>query len=84
MKPGKWLNSLDGIDQLVILVCFGVSLLLAHYVINYLGSIYAHLQRDNKFAPDFRPTPTIYFLVSLPILFLVYILIGSAVSGWLH
>ena len=84
MKFGKWLNQLDGLDHLVILTCFAVAVLIAHYVIRYLINFYSHVQRDNKYAPDLRPTPIVYFLIALPITIIIYVLVGSPVTLWLR
>lgn len=84
MKFGKWLNSLDGIDHMAIVFFFGISIIAAHYIIKNINSLYLHLQRDNKYAPDFRGTPTVYFLIALPITIILYLLAGSFVTGLLR
>jgi len=81
MRFGKWLNSLTGIDHLVIIFCFLVASGITHYLLKYLEQIYNHLQRDNKYANKFRVTPILFFLVAFPIATAIYLVIGAPIAS---
>ncbi|MFH1851445.1 MAG: hypothetical protein ABIA75_03795 [Candidatus Neomarinimicrobiota bacterium] len=84
MNFGRWLNSLTGLDHLVLLVCIGLSVLAARYILHGVRNIYEHLQKDNRYAPEFRVTPAASFLVVLPVAIIIYLALGLPLSGWLH
>ncbi len=84
MRFGHWLNSLTGTDQLVILVCFGLSLLLAHLGFKQLEQVYNNMQKDNAYANKFRVSPAIFLVAALFITVIVFMLIGRPITGWLQ
>ncbi len=83
MKLGNWLNSLSGLDHLIILFCFGLAAIMSHYILKVVRQLYYQLQKDNLFAPEFRITPALFFVFALPLTVAVYLLLGIALSDWL-
>ncbi len=83
MRIGKWLNSLSGLDYIVILFCFGLAVLLSHFILRGIRQFYNQLQKDNPYAPEFRITPTLFFITALPLTTGVYFTIGTMLTGWL-
>ena len=83
MKFGNWLNSLSGLDHLIILFCLGLADILSHYLLKAVRQLYYQLQKDNIYAPDFRITPILFFIFALPLTVAIYLLLGIALSNWL-
>ncbi len=84
MRFGHWLNSLTGIDQLVILACFGISSFLTHVILKNLKQVYEQLQKDNPYSHDFRISPAVFLVTAILITVFVYLILGQPISDWLQ
>jgi hypothetical protein len=77
LKFARWLNSLDGVDFLIIIILLGVASYLTHRSLRLK-------QQDNPYATEFRASPFIFVGVTLPYLYILYNLLAATLRIWLE
>ncbi len=83
MKLGRWLNSLDGVDFIIIIILFGIASYLTHRSLLIARSWYEKQQKDNPYATEFRSSPFIFVAITLPYVYVLYSLFATTLRTWL-
>jgi hypothetical protein len=84
LKFARWLNSLDGVDFLIIIILLGVASYLTHRSLRLARAWYEKKQQDNPYATEFRASPFIFVGVTLPYLYILYNLLAATLRIWLE
>ncbi len=83
MKLGRWLNSLDGVDFLIIILLLGIASYMTHRSLLLARAWYEKRQKDNPYAPEFRSSPFIFVGITLPYMYILYNLFAITLRLWL-
>lgn len=84
MKFSRWLNSLTGLDHIIILITIAVSGWLAWQTLKMIQSWYVRQQKDNPYAKEMRISPMMIFVVTIPYALTIYRFFGIYVTSWLR
>lgn len=84
MKFSRWLNSLTGLDHIVILLIIALSAWLAWHTLKLFKALYDRQQEGNPYAKEMRISPMAVFAVTVPYALMIYRFIGIYLITWLR
>ncbi|MFC1550035.1 hypothetical protein ACFL46_01940 [Candidatus Neomarinimicrobiota bacterium] len=83
MKLGRWLNSLNFNDFLVLIIIFAIASFLTHRTLIFARNWYQKRQKDNPYAAEFRITTFSFFIVTVPYILILYKIFSTTLRSWL-
>ena len=83
MNFARWLNSLSGLDHLIILFLFILAGLFAHLTFQQVRKWYTKQQENNPFAKQMRISPIAFFALAFPYTIILYKLLGEYLKIWI-
>ena len=83
MEFGQWLNSLNWLDHIIILLIFIIASYLALLSIAGFKQIMQSAQKKNPYLGQIRTTPFLFFGFAIPYTILLYKLLGNIITQYL-
>ena len=72
MSLGEWLKSLSAVDQVILLVLYGVCIYLSKITLEAMIEYYDHKKEHSQFRIQFRVTPAALLSLAFIYSFLIY------------
>jgi uncharacterized protein YybS (DUF2232 family) len=83
MKLGRWLNSLNFNDFLVLVIIFAIGSFFAYRTLILARNWYKKRQINNPYAAEFRITTFSFFIVMVPYILILYNIFSATLRTWL-
>ena len=77
MSLGEWLKSLSAVDQVILLVLYGVCIYLSKFTLEAMIEYYDHKKEHSQFRVRFRITPAALLGLALLYCLILYQILAA-------